>query len=107
MITGPADQHPLARLIDKYGCRIGRSVIQRSPLFLACGDIQRDNTSAIAAAVRRQELDPPVRPEIWEQVQSETDNCLGPRCGDFKECFYQSARRLHHAGEFSRRGRSR
>jgi len=42
---------------------------------------------------RRQELDPPVRPEIWDQVQSETDNCLGHRCEQFKACFYQSARR--------------
>lgn len=42
---------------------------------------------------RRQELDPPVRPEIWDQVQSETDNCLGHRCEQFKRCFYQSARR--------------
>ncbi|NRA97536.1 MAG: DEAD/DEAH box helicase [Planctomycetes bacterium] len=42
---------------------------------------------------RRQELDPPVRPEIWDQVQSETDNCLGHRCEQFKRCYYQAARR--------------
>ncbi len=42
---------------------------------------------------RRQELQPPVRGELWEQIQSESDNCLGHRCDHFNDCFYQSARR--------------
>jgi len=42
---------------------------------------------------RRQELDPPLHPALWDQVQSETDNCLGHRCSTFKQCYYQMARR--------------
>lgn len=42
---------------------------------------------------RRQELDPPPHPALWDQVQSETDNCLGHRCSTFKQCYYQMARR--------------
>ena len=42
---------------------------------------------------RRQQLDPPASSEIWDLVQSESDNCLGPRCGTYKDCFYWGARR--------------
>ena len=42
---------------------------------------------------------PVLRPEtIWEQVQSDTHNCMGKRCPTYDKCFYQSARvssRLH------------
>ena len=41
----------------------------------------------------RQELDPPVPPSLWEEVQSESDNCLGRRCPQFQDCFWQKARR--------------
>ncbi len=37
---------------------------------------------------------PVIRPEtIWEQVQSDTHNCMGKRCPTYDKCFYQSARR--------------
>ncbi len=32
-------------------------------------------------------------PSVWEQVQSNTDNCLGKRCPTYDKCFYQGARR--------------
>jgi ATP-dependent DNA helicase DinG len=33
------------------------------------------------------------RPEVWEHVRSDTDNCMGRKCPNFKECFYQESRR--------------
>lgn len=37
----------------------------------------------------------PFRPsgQVWEEVQSETGNCLGRNCPSYKDCFYFSARR--------------
>jgi ATP-dependent DNA helicase DinG len=34
-----------------------------------------------------------VSAEVWEQVRSDSANCMGRRCPHYKECFYQSARR--------------
>lgn len=33
------------------------------------------------------------RPEVWEQVISENDNCLRARCPHYSTCFFYSARR--------------
>src|SRR5262249_11458775 len=33
------------------------------------------------------------RPEVWDHVRSDSDNCMGRKCGNYKKCFYQSARR--------------
>lgn len=33
------------------------------------------------------------RPEVWEQVVSENDNCLRARCPFYSSCFFYSARR--------------
>lgn len=33
------------------------------------------------------------RPEVWEYVRSDTDNCMGRKCPTYQKCFYQSARR--------------
>ena len=32
------------------------------------------------------------RPEVWEQVVSENDNCLRARCPDYSTCFFYTAR---------------
>jgi ATP-dependent DNA helicase DinG len=32
-------------------------------------------------------------PEVWNHVQSDSDNCMGRKCPRYGECFYQSARR--------------
>ncbi len=32
-------------------------------------------------------------PSIWNDVQSDSEDCKGKRCPTYKECFYQSARR--------------
>jgi ATP-dependent DNA helicase DinG len=37
---------------------------------------------------------PPIsRPEVWDHVRSDTDNCMGRKCPHYKTCFYQNARR--------------
>jgi ATP-dependent DNA helicase DinG len=33
------------------------------------------------------------RPSVWDQVQSDSGNCMGRRCPTYNDCFYQSARR--------------
>jgi ATP-dependent DNA helicase DinG len=37
-------------------------------------------------------------PDVWENISSQTDNCLGVKCSNHKECFYFKARRgVHNA----------
>lgn len=33
------------------------------------------------------------QPDVWDEVQSETGNCLGKKCPQHEECFYFKARR--------------
>ncbi len=33
------------------------------------------------------------RPGVWDRVQSDSDNCMGRRCPEYRRCFYQNARR--------------
>lgn len=39
------------------------------------------------------DLPVPPRPEVWEQVVSEHDNCLRARCPYYSSCFFYTARR--------------
>ncbi|HSQ00823.1 MAG TPA: helicase C-terminal domain-containing protein [Candidatus Dormibacteraeota bacterium] len=39
------------------------------------------------------------RPEVWEQVVSENDNCLRARCPFYSTCFFYSARRTAAAAD--------
>lgn len=34
------------------------------------------------------------RPSVWDRVQSDSGNCMGRKCPTYKQCFYQSARRV-------------
>jgi ATP-dependent DNA helicase DinG len=38
-------------------------------------------------------LPPLERHEIWDRVQSDSDNCMGKNCPNNAQCFYQNARR--------------
>lgn len=33
------------------------------------------------------------RPGVWDKVQSDSGNCMGRKCSEYKRCFYQRARR--------------
>lgn len=37
-------------------------------------------------------LPPLERPGVWDKVQSDSSNCMGRKCRNYKQCFYQSAR---------------
>ncbi len=39
------------------------------------------------------------RPQVWEQLVSENDNCLRARCPHYSECFFYSARRAAAAAD--------
>jgi len=39
------------------------------------------------------DLASPPSVEVWEEVRSDTDICMGARCPHFQSCFYQRARR--------------
>ena len=41
----------------------------------------------------RQELEFPLRPEVWEEVQAEHGNCLQRACKHYDSCYWQRARR--------------
>jgi ATP-dependent DNA helicase DinG len=32
-------------------------------------------------------------PQVWDEIQSESGNCMGRKCPTYKECFYYQARR--------------
>jgi len=32
-------------------------------------------------------------PQVWDEVRSEHGNCMGHRCPEYRQCFYQQARR--------------
>ncbi|MFM9958864.1 MAG: ATP-dependent DNA helicase [Phycisphaerales bacterium] len=33
------------------------------------------------------------RPGVWDKVQSDSGNCMGRKCPNYEQCFYQTARR--------------
>lgn len=39
------------------------------------------------------DLSPAPSPDVWEKVCSERGNCRGSRCGYYRKCFFQKARR--------------
>lgn len=45
------------------------------------------------------DLTTPPPDEIWEEVRSDGDICMGARCPHFQECFYQRARRDANSAE--------
>ncbi|MFK7960815.1 MAG: ATP-dependent DNA helicase, partial [Phycisphaerales bacterium] len=44
-------------------------------------------------------LDQMPRADIWDHVQSESNNCMGRRCPQYGNCFYQAARRRMEHGQ--------
>ncbi|MEE9213123.1 MAG: helicase C-terminal domain-containing protein [Phycisphaeraceae bacterium] len=43
-------------------------------------------------------LPPLAHPQVWDQMQSDAEDCLGRNCPTYNKCFYQSARRrMEHA----------
>ena len=60
------------------------------------GKIQKWSSSTTDGS--RSELDFRVLPQVWEEVQSDTSNCMRRKCPRHSDCFYFKARnRLRHA----------
>ena len=45
----------------------------------------------------RSDLDFQPLPVVWDEVQSDRDNCQGKKCPTYRECFYHAARRRMEA----------
>ncbi len=41
----------------------------------------------------RSSLPAPAPPAVWDQVRSDSNNCMGRKCPSYGKCFYQAARR--------------
>ncbi|HYD50442.1 MAG TPA: helicase C-terminal domain-containing protein, partial [Terriglobales bacterium] len=81
-----------------YLCQRKAAQLEQQGKMLIEDDLQRELTEVLAWAKRSKDgslSDLPVRPrpEVWEQVISENDNCLRSRCPHYDTCFFYSARR--------------
>jgi len=81
-----------------YLCRRKAAQVEAQGALLVEDDHQRELKELLAWAQRSTDgslSDLPVRPrpEVWEQVVSENDNCLRARCPFYSTCFFYSARR--------------
>ena len=81
-----------------YLCRRKAAQVEAQGSLLVEDEQQRELTDLLAWAQRTTDgslSDLPVRPrpEVWEQVISENDNCLRARCPYYSTCFFYTARR--------------
>jgi ATP-dependent DNA helicase DinG len=81
-----------------YLCRRKAAQVAAQGALLVEDDQQRELNDLLAWAQRTTDgslSDLPVRPrpDVWEQVVSENDNCLRARCPFYSTCFFYTARR--------------
>ncbi len=81
-----------------YLCRRKAAQVEEQGAFLVEDEYTRELRELLAWAKKTKDGslgDLPVRPrpEVWEQVVSENDNCLRARCQFYSSCFFYSARR--------------
>ncbi len=81
-----------------YLCRRKAAQVEAQGAMLVEDDQQRELAELLAWAKHTSDgslSDLPVRPrpEVWEQVISENDNCLRARCPYYSTCFFYTARR--------------
>jgi ATP-dependent DNA helicase DinG len=81
-----------------YLCQRKAAQVGAQGSLLVEDDEQRELQEILAWAKRTTDgslgdLPVPPRPEVWEQVVSEHDNCLRARCPYYSNCFFYSARR--------------
>jgi ATP-dependent DNA helicase DinG len=81
-----------------YLCRRKAAQVEAQGALLVEDDQQRELNEILAWAKRTKDgslSDLPVAPraEVWEQVVSESDNCLRARCPYYSSCFFYTARR--------------
>ena len=86
-----------------FSLRRLKAAIQRADGLFATNDEHYqlgkiNQWSNKTAAGSRSELDFRVLPQVWDEVQSDTSNCLRRKCESYDDCHYFRARnRLQHA----------
>ncbi len=81
-----------------YVCQRKAAQARSQGAMLVEDDLQRELGEVLAWAAKSSDgslsdLPARPRPEVWEQVVSENDNCLRARCPHYSTCFFYSARR--------------
>ncbi len=81
-----------------YLCQRKAAQVRSQPAQLIEDDLARELAEVLAWAERTKDgslgdLAVRPRPEVWEQVVSENDNCLRARCPHYSTCFFYTARR--------------
>lgn len=81
-----------------YLCQRKAAQVGAQGTLLAADDEQRELQEILAWAKRTTDgslgdLPVPPRPEVWDLVVSEHDNCLRARCPFYSNCFFYTARR--------------
>lgn len=81
-----------------YLCRRKAAQVEQQSGQLIEDELTRELNDILAWSKRTTDgslSDLPVRPrpEVWEQVVSENDNCLRARCPHYANCFFYTARR--------------
>lgn len=87
-----------------YVCRRKAAQVAAEPELLIEDDVSRELRDLLewARSTRDGSLaDLPVRPRpaVWEQIMSESDNCLRARCPFFASCCFYNARRTAAAAD--------
>lgn len=81
-----------------YVCQRKAEQARAQPARLIEDDLVRELRELLAWAAKTKDgslgdLAVRPRPEVWEQVVSENDNCLRARCPHYATCFFYTARR--------------
>jgi ATP-dependent DNA helicase DinG len=100
-LTAQAGLHCTTALVKgrgNYLCQRKAAQVQAQGAQLVEDDLQRELQEILTWATRTTDgslSDLPVspRPAVWDQVVSESDNCLRARCPYYGTCFFYTARR--------------
>ena len=87
-----------------YLCRRKTAQVEQQPTLLLDDDHSRELANVIAWSKKTtdgslSDLAVRPRPQVWEQVVSESDNCLRARCPFYSKCFFYNARRQAAAAD--------
>ena len=102
--AGLACRTALVKGRGNYLCRRKAAQAEAQGAQLIEDDLLQELRQVLAWSKRTKDgslADLPVRPraEVWEQVVSESDNCLRARCTFYSTCFFYEARRTAAAAD--------
>jgi len=87
-----------------YLCQRKAAQVEQQPALLIQDEFTRELNQVLAWSKKTgdgslADLPARPRPEVWEQVVSESDNCLRVRCPFYSSCFFYTARRRAAAAD--------